>query len=661
MGARKIAETTTEFELVAEVSRVVSELTGIQLGVKQSSLVQSRLAKRLRELKITDPLDYARYYNANENVEVGILVSLLTTHHTYFFREFQHFEFLLKITLPKLIRMKREHGQSKIRIWSAACSRGQEVYSLVMFLNAHLKAVAPDMEFEILGTDVCEESVAIAKNGVYGWDELRSVPSVYLQGNWVRGTGNIVNFVRARKNLREGVAFKTLNLQDLDKMPFGVTPEKFDIIFVRNVFIYFGQSQIKKITSELFKLLHPYGQMFVGLSESLNGLGMPIEWVGPSVYEIKPASSGKVVPLRVAKGAKAPSATDPQSEAFNDSGIEAPQVVPGSALGGAIKSDDRKIRVLCVDDSPTVLLLLKRILTAASGFELVGTANDGIDAAEKIKALKPDIITLDIHMPRMNGVEFLEKYHSDLKAPVVVVSSVPRDDAGLAYRCLELGASDYIEKPSTANLDKVEEELLFKLRVADESWRKNHSGVMRSRALELDASFRRPPLILNPNGKLRVIIANFASRDVMAVLLKGFQGAQPGTLVLLEGAGDVLDAWVEREGPKNTGGKSYSPGSLKELAPGTVYFMDLHEGLDLLRNEGGGLTKSTLAVGPLNRPMIDGIRALSTNHLILEDRGAENPAILLTKVNMILPLTSFVYESNRYLADLETPKQGGGR
>jgi chemotaxis protein methyltransferase CheR len=660
MGVKKIKETTTEVELVAEVSRVVSEVTGIQLGAKQSSLVQSRLAKRFRELKIAEPLDYARYYNANENIEAGVLVSLLTTHHTYFFREFQHFEFLLKITIPKLIRTKREQGQSKIRIWSSACSRGQEVYSLVMFLNAHLKAIAPDMEFEILGSDICEESIAIARNGVYGWDELRSVPSVYLQGNWVRGTGSIVNFVRAKETIRHAVSFKIINLQELDKLPFGSVSEKFDIIFVRNVFIYFAQSQISKITAELIKLLSPHGQMFVGLSESLNGLGLPIEWVGPSVYEQRNVNLVKLVHLKT--GEKEKPSNRAQTEPLPDLAPEATlEGVPGSVFSDAIRSDDRKIRVLCVDDSATVLLLLKRIFNNASGFELVGTACDGVEAAEKVKALKPDVVTLDIHMPRMSGVEFLEKYFHEIRTPVVIVSSVPRDDAGLAYRCLELGASDYIEKPSTANLDKVEEELLFKLRVADDSWRQNHSGVLRSRALELDASFRRPPLILNPNGKLRVIIANFSSRDVLAVLLRGFQGPQPATLVLLEGAGDVLEAWIQREGPKAAGGKSYSPGSLKELVPGTVYFVDFQRGLRLLRDEGAALIKSTMALGPLNRPMIDGIRMLATNHLILEDRGVKNPASLLTKANLILPLTSFVYESNRYLADTEAPKPGGGR
>lgn len=650
MGARKIAETATEFELISEVSRVISDVTGIQLGPKQASLVQSRLAKRLRELKITDPLEYARYYNNNETVEVGVLVSLLTTHHTYFFREFQHFEFLLQITLPKLIRQMREEGRNRIRIWSAACSRGHEVYSLSMFLRAHLPAIAPDMDFEVIGSDVCEESIAIAKNGVYGWEELRTIPSMYLQGNWVRGTGNIANFVRAKDVVRQGTSFRMINLQDLDKEPFGPTPEPFDIIFIRNVFIYFNHSQIRRISNEIFRLLSKRGQVFVGLSESLNGLSLPVEWVGPSVYELKHSNekTAKVVPLRALENA-----------------AEAGQVAMAPAetqpFSSVLAHDIRKIRVLCVDDSPTVLLLLKRILIPAKGFEVVGTASDGIDATEKAKSLKPDIITLDIHMPRMTGVEFLERHAAELKAPVLIVSSVPRDDAALAYRCLELGAVDYIEKPSTQNLEKVEEELHFKLRVADETWRKANSGGGRSRALELEASFRRPPPILNPNGKLRVVICSFASRDVVSVLLRGFTGIQPGTLVLLDGGGDLLPEWIARESGKTAGGKGRPPGTLKEIVPGTVHYCEFHEGLRLLKEESGALVKSTMAIGPLSRAMVEGIKNLSIHHLILEDRGLENPRGLLTKVSMILPLTSFVYESNRYLAESDAQKSGGGR
>jgi chemotaxis protein methyltransferase CheR len=178
MNTPKISEDVNEKQLIAEVSRIISDITGIQLGDKQFALVQGRLAKRMRELRVETPSDYARHLNANYGIEVGVLTSLLTTHHTYFFREFVHFEYLLKNTLPGVIAEHRAKGENTIRIWSAACSRGQEVYSLSMFLHHHLPTIAPDMKFEIVGSDVCEESIAIAKNGVYTWDEIKAVPAV---------------------------------------------------------------------------------------------------------------------------------------------------------------------------------------------------------------------------------------------------------------------------------------------------------------------------------------------------------------------------------------------------------------------------------------------------------------------------------------------------
>src|SRR4051812_37218468 len=127
MGAKKMTEAASEAELVAEVARLVTEVTGVQLGPKQIPLVQGRLVKRMRDLRISDPRDYSRYYNAHEQIEIGILISLITTHHTFFFREFQHFEYLLKVTLPTIVKSHKEAGLKTIRIWSAACSRGHEV------------------------------------------------------------------------------------------------------------------------------------------------------------------------------------------------------------------------------------------------------------------------------------------------------------------------------------------------------------------------------------------------------------------------------------------------------------------------------------------------------------------------------------------------------
>lgn len=670
MGAKKIAESLTEAELVAEISRVITEATGVQLGQKQVPLVQGRLSKRMRDLKIADPLTYSRFYNTNHIIEAGILTSLLTTHHTYFFREFQHFEFLLKESIPALIKSHREKGIKTIRIWSAACSRGQEVYSLAMFLKSHLSAVAPDMAYEIIGSDICEESITIANNGVYSWEELRIVPSVYLQGNWKKGSGEIANYVRASEELRAGLSFRLLNLQNLNSGSHGLSGQKFDLIFCRNVFIYFNHAQIKKITGDILKLLNPSGHLFVGLSESLNGLGLPIDWVGPSIYghrqsvETENLSEKLAVVLqpRSTAEAAAPIAVSDQVSSSNKEISRQPMLATVQTLNGnssaqvanslpAVKKPSRKLRVLCVDDSPTVTLLLTRILTPAKGFEVVGIASDGIDAAEKVKLLKPDIITLDIHMPRMTGVEFLEKHFKDLKTPVVIVSSVPREDSKLAYRCLELGASDYIEKPSLVNLERAEEELIFKLTVAEESWRQSQEGNTRLRASDLDNSFRASPKISSPDGKLRVIVCSFSSRELALILLKGFRGTQPGTLLLIEGAGDLFQDFAKKCAAEISAARANEPKSINDLTPGSVHFMELEKGAQMLLQEGRALIVSCLVVAPMSRSMIQKVLTLSANHLIVEDQGSETPPILLSKAHLVVPVSSFVYESDRFLAE----------
>jgi chemotaxis protein methyltransferase CheR len=175
--------------LVTEVSKLVNELTGIQLGESQSTMVHHRVQKRMIELQLTDATAYLSYLKENIEEESKALVSLITTHHTFFFREFNHFEFLEQKGLKQVTDAIRAEGRKTLRIWSAACSRGQEVYSLAMFLRFHLKKIAPDFDFEIFGSDVDPESITIAKNGVYRWNEIKEIPSIYLLDNWVKGVG----------------------------------------------------------------------------------------------------------------------------------------------------------------------------------------------------------------------------------------------------------------------------------------------------------------------------------------------------------------------------------------------------------------------------------------------------------------------------------------
>lgn len=266
---------------IAKISSVMEKITGVQLGKKQEPMVRSRLLKRALDLKLTSIVEYAEYFRENEEEEKKVLVSILTTHHTFFFREFQHFEYIERELLPVILPTVRARADKTLKVWSAACSRGQEVYSLAMFLKVVLARIAPDINFKIHGTDVDPESVKIAKNGVYFQNEIREAPLVYLGTHWSKGTGDIADFVKAKSSLKQNCTFETLNLfEGISKFP----SEKFDIIFCRNVFIYFTPDQIKEIMNKFMGCMSPVGHVFLGVSETINGLGLKYESVGPSVY-----------------------------------------------------------------------------------------------------------------------------------------------------------------------------------------------------------------------------------------------------------------------------------------------------------------------------------------------------------------------------------------
>jgi chemotaxis protein methyltransferase CheR len=275
-----------------------------------------------------------------------------------------------------------------------------------MYMKYHLQSYGADLKFRILGTDVDEQSIRIARNGVYPRREIREVPLAYLGNHWARGTGDIAEFVKAKGSIRDAVRFEQANLLDFKDRFEG---QKFDIIFCRNVFIYFTPEQIRTSTAMLLRHLEPQGYFFIGISETLNGLGFDLKSEGPSIYRAreKEAQTTPVIPIR--------------------EGIQVPE------------SGTRPIRVFCVDDSPSVHSLMKQILKSEHGFEIAGSAVNGIDAAEKLKKLENvDVVTLDIHMPEQNGVEYLEKNFSLHHPPFVMVSSVSRDQSDLAMRTLEL-------------------------------------------------------------------------------------------------------------------------------------------------------------------------------------------------------------------------------
>ncbi len=265
-------------EIFDAIALKVSKITGVQLGVKQESLVFSRLSKHLRNLGGMTPRSYWDFLNANETTEMPVLISLLTTHHSYFFREKMHFDYLAR-ELPEIVRRLREKNRKTLRVWCAACSRGQEGYTIAMFLDYHLKILAPELDYQILFSDVDQESVKIAREANYPADDLSKVPLNFRSNHWQREDQGLR--VSARDSLLKHCEFRVVNLLHLDRL---FLREKFDIIFCRNVFIYFTPEQVEQVSRQLLSRLEEKGHYIIGVSESLFQMRLPLKLVGQSIY-----------------------------------------------------------------------------------------------------------------------------------------------------------------------------------------------------------------------------------------------------------------------------------------------------------------------------------------------------------------------------------------
>ena len=508
MSANNLQQLNSEF--VKEIADIMLQLTGVQFFDKQSGMIQSRLFKRMIELNMKEPTAYLKYLKDNYSTESKILVSLLTTHHTFFFREFFHFEFLLKEGLTKVIAELRSQNQTKIRIWSAACSQGQEVYSLALFLEYHLPLIAPDISYEILGTDIDIDCIKIAKNGVYRFEQIKEIPSLYQGKHWQKGTGDIESFVRVKDSIRSHCQFMTSNLFDMSLL----MGQNFHFIFCRNVFIYFNQIQINSVAKNMLNLLHPGGYLFLGLSESLNGVDVRVEQTGPSIY-LKPKTD-----------------TISKQNAFKS---QAPLNTPTIETAAPI-------RVVCVDDSPIILTLLKKILTSEYGFDVVATASNGMEAREVIQKLKPDVVTLDIHMPLMTGVDYLRQFHSDSHPPVIMVSSVSREEVEYGVESLVLGATDFIEKPSLSTLQEKSEEIRLKLRCAHSFYTESSKEDL----IELVKKFKVDFSTMDSTGLVRVSVSGLGELQKIRTMISQMGEKFPPFIILLHGAQSFVPLLVEK-------------------------------------------------------------------------------------------------------------------
>lgn len=264
------------------LTAMVHELCGIALNETKRAMVTHRVSPRVRALGFATFGEYVDFVCApSSRREVVHLLDLLTTNETQFFREPQHFEFMEKAVLPAWrAAADANHRPRVIRAWSAACSTGQEPYSLAMHLLAHCP---PEQGWvvDILATDLSTRALAVARDAEWPIDKASQVPEHYRRAFMLRGKGEREGRMRATRELRDRVRFARVNLIDETYDVAG----PFDLIFCRNVLIYFSPESRARVIERLTRHLAPGGLLFVGHAESLREHRGALRPVSPTVYE----------------------------------------------------------------------------------------------------------------------------------------------------------------------------------------------------------------------------------------------------------------------------------------------------------------------------------------------------------------------------------------
>jgi len=272
--------------LFREYQELIYRHAGIFLGPAKKALLLGRLSRRLRELGALSLSAYLRRVR-EEPAERVHLIEAVCTHETHFFREPRHFTFLERDVLPRWrAQGATDAGARVVRAWSAACSSGEEPFSLAMVLRQHLPA-EQGWHIDVLATDLSSRVLDRARQTLWPVDKAREIPEDYLKQFMLRGTGTQEGRMKAGPELRNLVRFQQLNLNDAHYPGLG----RFDLIFCRNVLIYFDTASKQRVIGQLLSHLGPAGYLFMGHAESLTGMTDRVRTVMPTVYTVLPPGS----------------------------------------------------------------------------------------------------------------------------------------------------------------------------------------------------------------------------------------------------------------------------------------------------------------------------------------------------------------------------------
>jgi len=259
-----------------ELSEHITKLYGIKLPLEKKVMLQSRLRKRLAALKYNCFKDYLDYLFENEE-ENEFLIIEVSTNKTDMFRERSHFDFLENTYLPEYLKSKSKNDE--LKIWSSACSTGEEAYTTAIVLEEFI-ANNEAFNYSIHATDISTKTLQIAHTGIYKEERIKDLPIDLKKKYYLKSKDKVSKQVRVKPNIRSKVKFDVLNLMDRVYN----TPDEYDIIFCRNVLIYFNKDIQAQVISRLVDRLKKGGILFIGHSESLMGMNLPLELVKPTIF-----------------------------------------------------------------------------------------------------------------------------------------------------------------------------------------------------------------------------------------------------------------------------------------------------------------------------------------------------------------------------------------
>jgi chemotaxis protein methyltransferase CheR len=270
-GMTATTATLSDRELRAIVA-LVYEKSGITLHEGKRELVAARLQKRLRQLTLSSYQEYlARLSDDRSGEELTVLLDSIATNHTSFFREPQHFAFLRDQVVPAFGAKARSTG---LDVWCAASSSGEEPVTIaVTLLEAGIG------RFQLLASDLSTKVLATARPGIYSIERVQGVPPALLRKYFERGLGEQAGLARVATEVRRHIEYRALNLVAMARLD-----RVFEVIFCRNVMIYFDKAVQQRVVSMLEQHLAPGGYLFISHSESLNGITHGLQWVAPAVY-----------------------------------------------------------------------------------------------------------------------------------------------------------------------------------------------------------------------------------------------------------------------------------------------------------------------------------------------------------------------------------------